>query len=456
MLLDTFDGLKAFLRDSVTFNGTSISLRSRRIFTEQHIDRLAYESVFHEDPAMRSRVRWVILQLCAEDRIFPASLQSFSESRARGDAGGLTVPVLCLPTLTYDLACAVFRAATRQRVGLFSFALSRADLETTGQAFDEYSAVIMGAALRECWQGPVFLQAGPLRIDADRFAVRRAAEMSALKYLLEQALQAGFYNVDLDMSTLTDSTRSGLHGPIPLNCAWTAELTGYIRRIEPRGVTVSIGAALGAAADRNSNEEDLHSFMSGYAKALDDVRYGAKGISKIAVQTQALPSGIPLSDGHILSAHMDLNTLRRLSQLARERYGLSGAVQRGAAELPWESFDRFVAADAAEIHMAGELQDVIVEALHMHSTLPAEMDRYLKREYSAEWPADMSEAHFLHCLRGRVWKAFKKPLWDLPPDTRAAISQSVEAVLGVVFEQCAVVRTRELALEYSGALPAKH
>jgi hypothetical protein len=56
-------------------------------------------------------------------------------------------------------------------------------------------------------------------------------------------------------------------------------------------------------------------------------------------------------------------TLERLSRVAREKYGLSGAVQHGASTLPDEAFHNFPKTETAEIHLATNFQNMLYDAL---------------------------------------------------------------------------------------------
>ena len=68
---------------------------------------------------------------------------------------------------------------------------------------------------------------------------------------------------------------------------------------------------------------------------------------------------------------VDFDVIEALSKLARERYGMGGAVQHGASTLPAELFDRFPKLGACEIHLATEFQNMIFD----HPAFPAELKR---------------------------------------------------------------------------------
>src|SRR5205807_577065 len=79
---------------------------------------------------------------------------------------------------------------------------------------------------------------------------------------------------------------------------------------------------------------------------------GMTGLSKISVQSGTSHGGVVLADGAIADVKLDLDTLERLSKVAREEYGLSGAVQHGAATLPDSALNNFPKRETAEIHLA--------------------------------------------------------------------------------------------------------
>ena len=67
-------------------------------------------------------------------------------------------------------------------------------------------------------------------------------------------------------------------------------------------------------------------------------------------------------------------SMRELGAVARQEYGLAGAVQHGASTLPDELFHRFPAVETAEIHLATGFQN----ALYEHPAFPAELHREIE------------------------------------------------------------------------------
>jgi len=62
----------------------------------------------------------------------------------------------------------------------------------------------MAAAVKSGWRGPVFLQGDHFQINAKKFAADAEKETEAVKNLIREAIVAGFYNIDIDTSTLVD------------------------------------------------------------------------------------------------------------------------------------------------------------------------------------------------------------------------------------------------------------
>jgi len=65
-----------------------------------------------------------------------------------------------------NLAKAIFRVAKRNSAGAFIFEIAKSEMGYTGQPAAEYVAVILAAALKELWQGPVFVQGDHFQISA--------------------------------------------------------------------------------------------------------------------------------------------------------------------------------------------------------------------------------------------------------------------------------------------------
>ena len=107
----------------------------------------------------------------------------------------------------------------------------------------------------------VFIQGDHFQISASRYKSSPDAEVQAVKDLMVEAVAAGFYNIDIDTSTLVDLSFPTLDEQQRTNYTLCAELTQYVRTIEPAGITISLGGEIGEVGHKNSTVEELDAFM---------------------------------------------------------------------------------------------------------------------------------------------------------------------------------------------------
>jgi fructose/tagatose bisphosphate aldolase len=214
--------------------------------------------------------------------------------------------------------------------------------------------VVLAAAIKEGFSGPVFIQGDHFQVNAAKFKENPDKEIEGLKALIADAIESGFYNIDIDSSTLVDLSKPEVKKQQYNNYEVCARITQFIRQVQPRGVEVSVGGEIGEVGSKNSTPEELHAFMQGYKERL---RKGRSGISKISVQTGTSHGGVVLPDGTVAQVKLDFNTLKTLSEIAKKEYGLAGAVQHGASTLPAEAFHKFAETETAEVHLATEFQN---------------------------------------------------------------------------------------------------
>jgi fructose/tagatose bisphosphate aldolase len=410
-------------------------------------DQLARHAVFG-DATTREAARWLLWELGQTVGVRPASIHDLYLARGRGQVHGFTVPAINVRGLAYDTARALFRAARARNVGAFICEIARSEISYTDQRPAEYVAVLLAAALREGFRGPLFVQGDHFQVNAKKYASDPAGEVGAVRALIREAVAAGFYNIDVDTSTLVDLAQPTLETQQRLNFERAAELTQVIRDEEPEGVTVSVGAEIGEVGKKNSTIEEQHAFMEGYRRALAAGGGNPTGISKISVQTGTSHGGVVLPDGSIADVKLDLETLRLLSRDARERWGMAGAVQHGASTLPQEAFSQFPACEAVEIHLATNFQTIVMDHPALPKDLRREVNEWVKKEAKEEWKKGDSEEQFLYKSRKKAIGPFKRRFWDLPEDTRARIGADLEKTFTFLFEQLRVKGTRAMTDKY--------
>ena len=410
------------------------------------LDELARRAVFGA-PEERAQARWLIWEIGQMAGVRPASVHELYLARGRGEVPPFTTPAINVRVLAYDSARAIFRAAQRREVGAVICEIARSEIGYTEQRPAEYVAVMTAAALREGFTGPLFIQGDHVQVNAKKYATDPEAELQAIRTLIEEELHAGFYNIDVDTSTLVDLSQPTLDEQQRVNYERAAELTKFIREREPEGVTVSVGAEIGEVGGKNSDVHELHAFMEGYGRTLKRLGRFA-GISKISVQTGTSHGGVVLPDGSIAKVQLDLVALKELSAAARATYRLGGAVQHGASTLPQDAFSHFPQCEAIEIHLATNFQNIVFD----HPALPVdfrrELNEWVKVECKEEWKKGDTEEQFIYKSRKKAIGPFKRRLWDLPADVRAAIGADLERTFAFLFEQLRVTGTRAVTDRY--------
>jgi len=404
------------------------------------MDELVRRAVFGST-AEREEARWVIWEVGQRAGVRPASIHDLYLARGRGELPPFTTPAMNIRVLSYDSARAIFRAARRLDVGALICEIARSEIGYTEQRPPEYVAVVTAAALREGFTGPLFIQGDHVQVNAKKYAIDPDAEIAAVRALIEEELAAGFYNIDVDTSTLVDLSQPTLDEQQRVNFERAAETTKFIRDREPEGVTVSVGAEIGEVGGKNSDVHELRAFMDGYLRTLK--RLGPHvGISKISVQTGTSHGGVVLPDGSIAKVQIDLDALKALSRDAREQYGLGGAVQHGASTLPPEAFGAFPACEAIEIHLATNFQTIVFDHPRLPADLRAEINAWVKAECKDECKKGDTEQQFIYKSRKKAVGPFKRRMWDLPEDVRQAIGADLEKTFAFLFEQLRVAGTR--------------
>ena len=410
------------------------------------IDALVRKAVFGTEDE-KAHARWQIWEMGQQAGVRPASIHELYLARGRGEVQPFTTPAMNVRIMSYDTGRAIFRAAKKLDAGAIICEIARSEIAYTDQRPAEYVAVMTAAALREGFVGPLFIQGDHVQVNAKKYAADPDTELKALRSLIEEELHAGFYNIDVDTSTLVDLSKPNLDEQQRTNYERAAELTKFIREQEPDGVTVSVGAEIGEVGGKNSDVHELKAFMDGYNRTLKKMGVGA-GISKISVQTGTSHGGVVLPDGSIAKVQLDLEALKALSRDARAKYGLGGAVQHGASTLPAEAFSQFPQCEAIEIHLATNFQTIVMDHPALPKDLRRDVNEWVKTEAKEEWKKGDSEEQFLYKSRKKAIGPFKTQFWNLPEDVRARIGADLEKTFTFLFEQLRVKGTRAVTDKY--------
>mgnify|MGYP001220177421 CR=1 FL=1 len=413
--------------------------------TGNNIDALIKEGVFTADAAKKAENYRIIKETARKAGIYPASIQALYEAAGKGQYKGVTVPAINIRMMTYDVAQAVFRAALKNNVGAFSFEIARSEIGYTKQPPSEYAACVLAAAIKTGFKGPVFIQGDHYQVRRAMYRENAGAEIDDMKKLIKESIEAGFYNIDIDASTMVDISKDDLAEQQAKNSGITAELTRYIRSIEPEGVTVSVGGEIGEIGKGNSTVGDLQAFMNEYLKQLPK---GMKGISKISVQTGTTHGGVVLPDGSIAKIKLDFNVLKDISKAAREEYGMGGAVQHGASTLPDDAFDMFPKMDTVEVHLATGFQNIVYDSPAFPKDLLDRIYQYLDKNNISEKKEGETQEQFHYSTRKKAFGEFKKETWELPEADMKAIMKELEERFTLMFKKLNVTNSDKLVKKY--------
>jgi fructose/tagatose bisphosphate aldolase len=428
-----------------------VSVDDERAIASDRMDALVREAVFGQGQR-RDHARWLIWEIAQSVGVRPSSIHDLYMARGRGECGGFTVPAMNVRGMSYDTARSIFRTANRTNAGAFILEIARSEIAYTEQRPAEYVTVILAAALREGFRGPVFIQGDHFQVSAKKFAADPTGEVAAVKQLANEAIHAGFYNIDVDTSTLVDIALPDLDAQQRLNYEVAVDITRYVRELEPDDITVSVGGEIGEVGGHNSTVEELRAFMDGFGRTLRD-RAGddVAGLSKISVQSGTSHGGVVLADGSIADVKLDFQTLADLSRVAKEDYGLAGAVQHGASTLPASAFDNFPKTETCEIHLATNFQNLLYDSLpdDLRREIYAWLDVHAKEERK---PKD-SDEQFYYKTRKKALGPFKRRLWDLPDAHKAKLAAEYDAVFRFLFDTLAVSGTAPLVKEHIRLLP---
>jgi fructose/tagatose bisphosphate aldolase len=405
------------------------------------VEKIVMDLIMTDDVNTKKELAKKIHDMAYKKGIYPSSIHELYVARGKNEYTGCTIPAMNLRSMTFDLARAVFRVAKRNNSGAFIFEIAKSEMGYTNQPPVEYTSVILAAAIKENWTGPVFVQGDHIQANAKKYAEDPQKELDALKSLIAEAIANGFYNIDIDTSTLVDLSKPNLKKQQFNNYIACSKLTHFIRQVQPRGITVSVGGEIGEVGHQNSTPEDLRAFMEGFKETL---RKGLTGISKISVQTGTSHGGVVLPDGTIAQVKLDFETLRTISKIARDEFGMAGAVQHGASTLPAEAFHKFPETETAEVHLATEFQNMIYDSKHFPKDLKNKMYEWLKVNAANERKEGETEEQFFYKARKKALGAFKKDIMSLPRELRDAVAAELEAKFEFLFKQLNAVNNKEL------------
>jgi fructose/tagatose bisphosphate aldolase len=279
-------------------------------------------------------------------------------------------------------------------------------------------------------------------VKAAKYKTDPEGAIKEVKDLIKEAVPAGFWNIDIDTSTLVTLEPPTLAEQQKHNYERSAEITQYIRDLEPAGVTISLGGEIGEVGEKNSTPEELDAYMQGYAAALK-TRGDYAGLSKVSVQTGTSHGGIVLPDGTIAKVAVDFDTLKVLGDRARE-YGAGGAVQHGASTLPEDFFNKFPEVETLEIHLATGFMNLFMDHPAFPPKLSEQIHKFLDVAAADERKANMTDAQFYYKSRKKAMGPFKPELWGLSAEAKEALYCALEEKFAFFYDKLNITNTQAL------------
>jgi len=406
------------------------------------IEKLVKKAVLSEDEVEKYLARYLVRRIAAAAGVHPNSIHDLYMARGHGDVPNIfTVPAINLRGLTFYAARIIFNIANEVNAGAFIFEIARSETGYTDQRPSEYVANVLGAAVAAGYKGPVFIQGDHYQISAGRYKENPKPEIKALKDLCDEAIKAGFYNIDVDASTLVDLSVEDVVEQQVLNSELTAFFLDHIRKLEPEGITVSIGGEIGEVGEENSTEEELRAYLDSLKIDLEKIAPDVIGLSKISVLTGTSHGGVVLPDGTIKKVAVDFDLLQHLGKIARESYGIGGAVQHGASTLPESAFSKFPKYETLEVHLATNFQNILYDELP--DDLRAEIYAWLDKNNGHERKEGQTDEQFYYKTRKRALGEFKQKIWAITPDQLAKITTAWDKQFRDLFERLGVADTRQ-------------
>ena len=390
------------------------------------MDKLIFNAVFHSQTQIKATARWLIKAIAQNLNIFSSSTQSTQYCFHQQTAVKKNIPVLQIPHLSYDIARAVFQAIQKHHIGAVIFELEESQMELDRQSPGEFSVTIFAAAIREKYQGPIFIQGHHIQSNTESFQIAPDKEIQKLKTLIVEAIDAGIYNLWINGLSLSHSTQTH-HGknqnPSALLLAF---LTDIIRYHEPKNLGIAIGGIIKGSGDLKTVEKDMESFLDDYRKDLQKIREDNNGICKISFQPY---EPFPLENASInptpIWENEKTKNLADLYLLLINQYGLNGRIPQNSSSLSYEVLEGFSGIGGMEFPLNIPYQNLFIE----HADLPKNVRRTLTESLSK--PSKNTNNNI------------RKTLWTLPSTLRQDIRTQFEEKIALFFKEFKLTNTLE-------------
>lgn len=392
MLFHSASGLEGLLRGCVEVHGNAVRIIDAGRLREERIDALVYNAMFQPSERVRYFLAWLIRQVAAGNAIYPSSLQGWYARVGRGQAPSFTIPALRLRMISYAAGRAAFRAMRETGAGAVVFSLDGA--AKPAQSPLDYATCLLAAAIREGYEGPLFLEADFLR--AQPGADER------LKELVGEALNAGFFNLEFGLTRLKNLS---LPDPTEQEQAYStdcAALAGFVRQAEPAGVGSAIGIRFDAALEQLVLR--LRTFVPGFETEFTSRAGHVPGIGKF-----------DLSLGRV----EDLGQAKDFAEVALREFYLPTSVSLEGEAVEDELIEAVATFPWVGVNLGARLE----AQMFVHPAFPSQLRQEMQRWLETACPGRGDS------VRPWAYEQFKRELWDLPEEIQEAIMAELQASL---------------------------
>ncbi len=222
------------LEQLIAFEKDRIVINDANAFREEAIDRLVKSAVSGTDD-VKNAALWIIWAASQAMGCGTASIAGLAHAVNRGELNGFSFPVMNIRGLNYPIARTMFRAATAAECGAVLFELSLREISSHKQRPSEFTAILLAAAIKEQWNLPITIQGGYFQVDTSRGANNPDSEIDLVGEMTEQVIDAGMYNINMDMPPGSDS---GQPPGQELKHACEKKIAQVIETIKPKNVDV--------------------------------------------------------------------------------------------------------------------------------------------------------------------------------------------------------------------------
>lgn len=417
---------------------------------------LVHQAHFAESIEAQRQATFQLLEMAAAKGMFPSSVHDLYRARGAGalPADTFTVPAFNLRGMSFLTAQAAFQAALDLNVGVMIFELARSEMRYTLQTPTQVTASVIGAALVTGWTGPVYIQGDHYQPKPNTPGTPRPGEVTSIQDLIRESLSVGFYNIDIDGSTLVDNTQPTEYDQQRPNFLFTAEMIRFIDHTVAelnsqranKLPSISIGCEISEVGTHLSKSSQLAAFMTGLRDEgnIPEHLYP----TKVAIETGTAHGGKVNPDGTAAAMHVDFEQLQAISMIARRKYDMAGAVQHGASTLDKEIMQRFPKAETAEIHLSTGFQNTLMDHPAFPRELLGKMYTWCEENCAKERKETWTDAQFLIKTRKKAWGEFKKETWLLPASTQKKLYQALYDECASYYTSLGVADSRRFLKEY--------